>query len=219
MQAKHLTGGQEPELLCINTTKVYDWIVNEATFDITLVDEPFDPIGEELLTCDEIIGGTGAVTCEVAPTDPLIPIEVISREDRPFIIDGTELTLQVVTIRKNFTITFFIPTVGGIVELPFDFSRCEQVVLCAPEGTNIEVTFTDLDCFICTFECDLEDDTFDANVTVRLCQSIQSTFPVTLEIVAEFCQPRDILPIVCPPRTMPPQCPVLFPVDNGDMED
>jgi hypothetical protein len=214
MQAKNLAGGQE--LLCINTTKVYDWILNEATFDITLVDEAFDPFGEEVLLCDDI---TGPVTCSVAPTDPANPIEVISRENRQFVIDGTELTLQVVTIRKFFTITFLIPTADGIVELPLDFTRCEQVILCAPEGTDIVVTYTDLDCFICTFECDELTDTFDAQVTVRLCQSIQSTFPVTLEIVADFCQPREALPTpACPTPTMPPQCPVLFP-DNGDDEE
>jgi len=207
MQAKNLTGGQE--LLCINTTKVYDWIVNEATFDLTFVDEALPIIGEDPLTCEEI---TGPVTCEVTPG----PVDVLDREDREFVIDGALVTLQLVTIRKNFTVTFFFPTAAGVEEASFDFSRCEQVVLCAPEGTDIVVTYTDLDCFICTFECDEVTDTFDALVTVRLCQSIQSTFPVTLEIVADFCQPRDILPTpACPQPTMPPQCPVLFP-DNGD---
>ena len=33
---------------------------------------------------------------------------------------------------------------------PIDVSRCEQVTLCAPEGTNVEITYTDLDCFVCT---------------------------------------------------------------------
>ncbi|MCM3654505.1 hypothetical protein [Metabacillus litoralis] len=207
MQAKSLTGGQE--LLCINTTKVYDWILNEASFDLTFIDEDL-PVG---LTCDDI---TGPVTCEVTPGIT----EVINREDREFVIDGVEIILQLVTLRKNFTVTFFFPTLTGIEEASFTFSRCEQVVLCAPNGTDIDVTYTDVDCFICTFDCDpgdtAIDPSFDALVTVRLCQSIQSTFPVTLEIVADFCQPRDILPTpACPAPTMPPQCPVLFP-ENGD---
>ncbi|WP_181348834.1 hypothetical protein [Thalassobacillus sp. CUG 92003] len=210
MQANNLNGGQE--LLCINTSKVYDWILNEASFDLTLVDEDLPTVDEETITCDDIIG---PVTCEVAPTDPDNPIDVLSREDRPFVIDGAEITLQLVTVRKNFTVTFSFPTADGVVELPLDFSRCEQFILCAPTGTEIEVSYTDLDCFICTFDCDEVDDTFDALVTVRLCQSIQSTFPVTLELVADFCQPRDILPTpACPTPTMPPQCPVLFP-NNG----
>ncbi|WP_078434154.1 MULTISPECIES: hypothetical protein [Metabacillus] len=207
MQAKNLTGGQE--LLCINTTKVYDWILNEATFDLTFTDETLPIVGEDPLTCDEI---TGPVTVEVTPG----PVEVLNREDREFVIDGALVTLQLVTIRKNFTVTFFFPTATGTEVASFDFARCEQVVLCAPEGTDIEVTYSELDSFICSFECDFLTDTFDALVTVRTCQSIQSTFPVTLEIVADFCQPRDILPTpACPTPTMPPQCPVLFP-DNGD---
>ncbi len=207
MQAKNLTGGQE--LLCINTTKVYDWILNEASFDLTFTDEALPVIGEDQITCDDL---TGPVTCETTATST----EVINREDREFVIDGALVTLQLVTLRKNFTVTFFFPTLLGTGEATFGFSRCEQVVLCAPDGTDVEVTYPELDCFICTFECDELADTFDATVTVRLCQSIQSTFPVTLEIVADFCQPRDILPTpACPAPTMPPQCPVLFP-ENGD---
>jgi hypothetical protein len=210
MQAESLTGGQE--LLCINTTKVFDWILNEVTFDLTFVNEELPEMDEEQLTCDEI---TGTVTCEVTPG----PVDVISREDKEFVIDGKEVILQLVTIRKNFTITFFFPTATGTEEASFDFSRCEQVVLCAPEGTDIEVTVTDVDCFICSFECEDEDDDFDAQVTVRLCQSIQSTFPVTLEIKADFCQPRDILPTpACPKPTMPPQCPTIFPGNGDDHE-
>jgi hypothetical protein len=212
MQAKNLTGGSE--VLCINTTKVYDWILNEATFDLTFVDEDLQGNGEDQITCEDI---TGPVTCEVTPGE----VEVIDRENRDFVIGRREITLQLVTLRKHFTVTFFFPTAHGTQETSFDFSRCEQVILCAPEGTDIEVTFTDVDCFICSFECDEATDTFDAQITVRLCQSIQSTFPVTLEIEAEFCQPRDILPIpaACPTPSIPPQCPALFPDDDDDHGD
>lgn len=72
MQAKSLSGGQE--LLCINTTKVYDWIINEATFDIPVCVELEDT------DCDEV----DTVSCEV---DPLKAV-VLSRQDREFIIDG-----------------------------------------------------------------------------------------------------------------------------------
>ena len=115
---------------------------------------------------------------------------------------------------------------GATVEVgTVEFSRCEQVILCAPEGTDIDVTFTDLDCFVCTAVCDpgttADIDELDVTVTVRLCQSIQSTFEVTLEIAADFCQPRDLLSFPpCPPPTMPAQCPAVFPStavgNNGD---
>ncbi|MBM7553620.1 hypothetical protein [Thalassobacillus pellis] len=214
MQAKNLSGGQE--LLCINTEKVYDWILNEANFELILTDEDLPIVDEEALTCDDII--LDEVTCEVTP-DPVTPFEELSREDRSFVIDGTLITLQLVTIRKNFVVTLTFPLVAGGADATaeFPFSRCEQVVLCAPTGTDIEITFTELDCFVCDFDCDV-DGTFDAVINVRLCQSIQSTFDVTLEIVADFCEPREELPVPsCPAPTIPPQCPVLFPNDdNGE---
>jgi hypothetical protein len=212
MQAKDLKGGQE--LLCINTEKVYDWIINEATFDLTLDDVDLPVVNGVQLLCDDI----ETVTCEVEPGD----VEILNREDREFIIDGTRITLQLVTLQKSFEVTIFVTTTTGqTVEAgTFPFTRCEQVVLCAPEGTAVNVDFTDVDCFVCVFNC--EDvtpaaGTLDLGITVRLCQSIQSTFPVTLELVADFCQPRDILPFapVCPTPTIPPQCPVLFPT-TGD---
>ncbi|ELK44975.1 hypothetical protein QRD89_08135 [Halobacillus sp. ACCC02827] len=220
MQAKNLMGGQE--LLCINTEKVYDWIINEASFDLTLgdFDLPVGPTGD-LLECTDIEN----VTCVVEPAE-VDPIEIVGRTDQELVVDGTLLTLQLVNIRKNFTVTVLVELIpelgGGTIEVgSVDFTRCEQVLLCAPDGTDVDVSYTDLDCFICNFSCEengsLEDTLTDVTVTVRLCQSIQSTYDVTLEIVADFCQPRDILPIPpCPAPTIPPQCPVLFPnVDDG----
>ncbi|MCP3030154.1 hypothetical protein LF817_02230 [Halobacillus sp. A1] len=210
MQAKNLSGGQE--LICMNVDKVYDWIVNEASFEINIVDEDLPDDVE----CDDF--DVADVTCEVTPTS----VDILSRENRTFLIDGVETVLQLVSIRKNFTVTIVIPTTGGIIEeVELDYSRCEQVVLCAPEGTEVDVTFTDADCFICTFECDpgdtAVDASFDASISVNLCQSIQSTFPVTVEFLAEFCEPRDILPTPCPAPVRPPQCPVVFPNgSNGD---
>ncbi|MFA9556942.1 hypothetical protein ACERII_06550 [Evansella sp. AB-rgal1] len=208
MQADKLKGGQE--LLCINTTKVYDWIINEAEFDITLddVDLPND------LDCDDI----DSVTCEVEPTD----YTVLSREDRPFVIDGTQVTLQQVLIQKSFDVTVIVTTNGQEVEAgTFPFSRCEKVILCAPEGTDITIDYTDVDCFVCVFNCDdaTPGASLDLGITVRLCQSIQSTFPVTVELFADFCEPREsIQPIVsgCPEPIRPPQCPVLFPTNSNE---
>lgn len=213
MQAKKFKGGQE--LLCINTEKVYDWIINEASFDLTLDDVDLPVVNGIQLTCAEI----DSVTCEVETND----VEILKRENRPFIIDGTQITLQLVTIQKNFDVTIFVLTnTGQTVEAgSFPFTRCEQVVLCAPEDTEVNVTYTDVDCFVCVYNCDdaTPAGTMDLGITVRLCQSIQSTFPVTLELVADFCQPRDILAFtpVCPTPAIPPQCPVLFP-NNGDDE-
>ncbi|MCT2536300.1 hypothetical protein NC661_13315 [Aquibacillus koreensis] len=224
MQLGNLNGGQE--LLCINTEKVYDWILNEANFDLSLsdLDLPLNPITGDQLECDDI--DINSVSCTVSPAE-VDPIVIVDRVDQQFVVDGAEVTLQLVNIRKNFEVTVFvdlIPELGGAtVEVgTADFTRCEQAILCAPEGTDINVTFTDLDCFVCTATCDAgtttDVDEIDVTVSVRLCQSIQSTYDVTLEITADFCQPRDILPIPpCPTPTIPPQCPIVFPNnENGN---
>lgn len=216
MQENNIAGCQE--LLCINTEKVYDWILNESLFDLNLMDLhlPLNPNTGEHLTCEDIDVDT--VTCKVTP-NCVEPISILSRVDQNFIIDGTEVTLQLVNIRKNFKVTVFVDLISelgeGTIEVcEAEFTRCEQVVLCAPEGTDVDVYFTDLDCFVCTATCDqmTHPNQLDITLQVRLCQSIQSTYDVTLEIIAEFCEPRDILPIApCPTPSMPQQCPVIFP--------
>jgi len=94
-------------------------------------------------------------------------------------------------------------------------SRCEQVTLCAPKGTDVEILYTDLDCFVCTtgtLTPAAGAITFSAlTITVAVCQSIQSTFPVTVEFLATFCEPRADLPFTCPTAVRPQQCPVIFP--------
>lgn len=213
MQAENLTGGQE--LLCINTDKVYDWIINDTTFDLT-IDEAEIPAG---IASNDI----ASLSCKVIPDEGEYGVVELGREDRDFVIDGDLVTLQLVTLRKKFKVKLFATLKNGkdcpIYDFPNEFSRCEQVVLCAPEGTDIEVTYTDVDCFVCDFDCPATGNLENIQVTVRLCQSIQSTFPVTLEIVADFCEPREELPIgPCPAPTIPPQCPVVFP-NNGDGDD
>lgn len=213
-------GGQE--ILCINTDKVYDWVINEATFDLNLVNIalPLDPTGTRY-TCDDIDLDT--VTCRVTP-DPNNPFVIGNRVNENFIVDGEPVTLQRVGITKNFRVSIFVDLVpargGGTVLVGSQaFSECEQVILCAPDDTEINVSYSDLDCFVCTANCVLSTLT-NINVSVRLCQSIQSTFPVTLEILADFCQPREELPsIACPPPIVPPQCPVIFPNNTDEVDE
>jgi len=93
------------------------------------------------------------------------------------------------------------------------------VTLCAPKGTDVEILYTDLDCFVCTTGtltvgtgAAAGTITFSAlTITVAVCQSIQSTFPVTVEFLATFCEPRADLPFTCPTAVRPQQCPVIFP--------
>ncbi|MGD6804707.1 hypothetical protein ACQCVK_12050 [Rossellomorea vietnamensis] len=207
MNAKDLTGGQE--LLCIRTEKVYDWIINEANFTDTV---------DTVIITPNICANIESVSCTVVP-DPTTPFVEVSREDVQVVVDGALLTLQEVVIQKNFDLTITVDfTTGVTVTSPIqDVTRFERVILCAPEGTEIDVQYTDIDCFVTSFDCTPTDGPVtDVEVAFAVCQSIQVLFPVTLELIADFCQPRDILPTVCPTPFMPAQCPVLFPNGNGD---
>ncbi len=198
------------QLVTINTEKVYDWIVTETNFDLTLVNEPL-PAGLGIGDFDP-----DEVTVEV-DSAAVDPVQILSREERTFVVGNTEMELHVINLRKNLVATLLFPTAVGVEELVIPFARNEQIVLYAPEDTAIDLMYTEVDSFVATFDVDPGDTiigpTFDAVINVRVCQSIQSTYPVTLEVIADYSQPRDLLPVQpCPPPTRPPQNPDIFPV-------
>jgi len=200
---------QEP--ICINVDKVFDWIVKEASFEFS----PTGPITFPGVTATTSLAGA-VVTCNVVPraTNPVV---ILNRENRQFTIDGATVCLQNLTIQKNFTVTLVVTLPNGtrFTSNTITVSRCEQVTLCAPKGTDVEILFTDLDCFVCstgTLTPGTNTITFSALVvTISVCQSIQSTFPVTVEFLATFCEPRAELPFACPGVVRPAQCPAVFP--------
>lgn len=200
------------ELICMNVEKVYDWVVKDMSFELT----PTSPITFPGLPIGTSLVGA-IVTCQVVPSTTN-PVVVLSREDRKFTIDGTSVCLQQLTLQKNFTVTICVTLSTGTVftSEPFNISRCEHVVMCAPKGTNVDVTYTDLDCFVCsTGGLTNNGDgtiTFDnLSLSIAVCQSIQSTFPVTVEFLADYCEPRADLPFACPPIGRPHNCSLIFP--------
>ena len=215
MQEKKLCEGQE--LICINVDKVYDWIVKENSFDIFPTGAISFP---GILPTTTLVGAT--VSCDVTPA-AMNPIVITNRDNRPFCIDGKNVLLQQLNIQKNFDVRILVTLASGLVltSAIIPVSRCEQVTLCAPEGTDVAITYTDLDCFVCspgTFTMDTTALTITftgLNISVATCQSIQSTFPVTVEFLADYCEPRDDLPTACPPPMRPQQCSVVFP-DGGN---
>ncbi|KOS63217.1 hypothetical protein FJQ98_24480 [Lysinibacillus agricola] len=202
---------QAQELICINVDKVFDWIVKEMSFDIS----PTGPIAFPGVTATTDLTGA-VVTCKVVPATTN-PIVILNRENRQFSIDGSTVCLQNLTIQKNFILTIVVCLPNGTMFTSSNIpvSRCEQVTLCAPKGTDVEILFTDLDCFVCTtgtLTAGAGTITFSAlTITVSVCQSIQSTFPVTVEFLATFCEPRAELPFACPGVVRPQQCPAIFP--------
>lgn len=205
---------QERELICINVEKVFDWIVKDLSFEFS----PNHPIkfpGLEKHDHEHLHGAV--VTCHVVPAKNN-PIVILNRENRTFTIDGNSVCLQQLTIQKNFMVTICITLQNGrsFTSEPFEISRCEHVVMCAPKGTNVEVTFTDLDCFVCStgelhMHHDHEVKFSNLTISVAVCQSIQSTFPVTVEFLADYCEPRAELPFSCGPTVRPKNCSVVFP--------
>lgn len=202
----------EQELICINVDKVYDWVMKENTFDYF----PTTPVAFPGVTATTSLAGA-IVSCEVTPATAN-PVVILRRENRQFTVDGNVVCLQQLTIQKNFTVVLVLTLPTGVIfrSSPIAVSRSEQVILCAPEGTDVTVTFTELDCFISspgTFVPGAGVVTFTGLVvTVMTCQSIQSTYPVTVEFLADFCSPRADLAIgSCPLPARPAQCPAVYP--------
>jgi hypothetical protein len=202
----------EQELICINVDKVYDWVVKDMSFEFS----PTSPIAFPGLPAGTSVAGA-SVTCQVIPTTDN-PVVIMNRENRTFTIDGKSVCLQQLTIQKNFTVTICItlPTGTVFTSTSFEISRCEHVVMCAPKGTSVDVTYTDLDCFVCSTGAFVNNGdgtiTFtNLSLSVAVCQSIQSTFPVTVEFCADYCEPRADLPFACPPAVRPSNCSVVFP--------
>ncbi|WP_042473251.1 BMQ_0737 family morphogenetic spore coat protein [Bacillus ndiopicus] len=207
---------QVRELICINVDKVYDWIVKELTFELTptgAIAFPTLPAGIDLTTA--------SIQCRVVP-DTSNPVVILSRENRQVTLAGRTVTLQQLTIRKNFIVTIVVKTANCMMfeSAPFNVSRCEHVTLCAPKGTEVQVTYTDLDCFVCSTGTATADFpvggtptiTFtNLSLNVTVCQSIQSTFPVTVEFLAEYCEPRADFHSACSPAVRPQKCGNIFP--------
>lgn len=206
------------EEICINVDKVYDWVVKERTFDVSPAG-PFTfpnlPAGVDM--------ANAVVTCNVEPAASN-PVMIQSRTDRTVFIDGENTRLQQLTIQKNFVLTLYLHLPGEVTYASTSINlapQFEKVVLCAPEGTDVTVTYTDLDCLVSSAGTPVQDATTPTQVTipnltlsVTTCQSIQSTYPVTVEFLAKFCEPRADLATACPPPSRPKQCFTVFPDDN-----
>ncbi|MGE8205254.1 hypothetical protein ACQKP0_11865 [Heyndrickxia sp. NPDC080065] len=223
MQSKPLQGAQE--LLCINTEKVYDWILEESTasqtvpeaslglpagFDLTLFGNPAAQIVIKAVLTDST-GTPLPLNSEVTVTESL------PRVDRQFEVDGALVTLQRVTFTKTvfvvLEISGVIPATGVpflITTPPITFTLTETAFLCAPEGTSLVVRISDFEAQT-IINLSAAGALVSIGVTIDVCQSIQTVTPVTLELTAEFCMPRAPLFESCTTPLIPPQCPVVFP--------
>ena len=200
------------ELICINVEKVYDWVVKDLSFESF----PTSPICFPGLPHNAHTTGA-SVTCHVCPSKDN-PVVIKKRENRTFTIDGSSVRLQQLTIQKNFDVTICVTLTNGMTYTSdsFPISRSEHVVMCAPKGTNVDVTYTELDCFVSstgsiTNNGDHTITFSNLSLSISVCQSIQSTFPVTVEFLANYCEPRADLSSTCSSPTRPDNCSIVFP--------
>lgn len=202
------------ELICVKVDKVYDWIMKENTFEFS----PTDAVSFPGVT-DMTNLMNANVSCEVVPAASN-PVEILNRENRQLCVDGVDVCLQQLTLRKNFSATLIVTLPTGEIYKSASIlvSRNEMVTLCAPEGTDVEITFTELVCFIMssgTLIAGAGTIKFsDLSISVTTCQSIQSTYPVTVEVMAGYCEPREDFVTGCGAPVHPPQCSYLFPDNN-----
>ncbi len=160
---------------------------------------PVDPTAPHAISCEEIPQPEG-------------------RQSSQFQLpDGSTVTLQKVKVLKKGYVRVKVTNHHGdcCVSDPIHWCITEKFFLCAPPGTFLECEVTDFECeanLICKPNCEDNGYQFQQlDISIIICQSVQMEAKVKIELTADFCQPRQDLPFVCPPLAFPPQCPTIFP--------
>ncbi|MFE8695025.1 hypothetical protein ACFYKT_01485 [Cytobacillus sp. FJAT-53684] len=217
----HLDPQGSQELLCINAEKVYDWVMLQNAINQNVLAaslglppgfNPCDPSVTNLITRCYLVDAAGD---PLPPNAEIAAVEIGEREDRQFIIHGALVTLQRVTFIKTINVVVEFSGIAGTTpffgtSVPITIDIPESVFLCAPDGTRLIVRISNVECsnrVNCTAGV-----LTSVDLSLNICQSVQAVADVTLELTADFCQPRDLLAAdQCGSPTIPPQCPVLFP--------
>lgn len=205
--------------LCIRADKLYDWVTRriERTFDFDQDDIDFPTIEGPGGPC-EFFDDSDDVEVQVTNVD-IECNEVGTRQD--IFIPELKLELQEVRIKKQGTFQVALSgDVGGVettlLSDPVSVCFFERFILCAPETTDIFCEVFDIEGSggICCLDNGVVGE-FDLSLSLLICQSVQVSADVILEIEATECRPRKdiILPIdqVCDEITFPKQCPQIFP--------
>ncbi|PLR80742.1 hypothetical protein CVD25_08410 [Bacillus canaveralius] len=216
----------DDELLCINTEKVYDWVILQSAMSKCV---PADALHLDTDVCKARNLKTRCILVDPKTGHPLgynsgIKVEEIGeRDDRPFIIGKDLVELQRVTFTKKLCAVIEFSGIIGktpFVEIskPITIEMSESLFLCAPKGTRLMVKLADSECTV-RLDCDdKKDELLGVDLTLNVCQSIQTVADVTVELFAAFCQPRDILTEQCPTPKIPKQCNIVFPGDECEYE-
>ncbi|MGE5675549.1 MAG: hypothetical protein ACM3XM_17005 [Mycobacterium leprae] len=200
------------ETMCIQTTKVYDWCFKNGTFTFT-----FGPaqirVPNKAFNVLCTIGFTervGAPPVETTFTPTCTVVNVTPTANGLAVAELEKL----IPIHLQFLDNLNEPIPGAEGTFNFLLPIIENVVICAPTGTNVTCTITAVDCTatLVPFSVASPEQSVAVSVTVAICQEILSTFPVNVCIpVVDFCVPdrceQNPKPFPCPPPfPIPPQC-------------
>jgi len=208
-----------PEVLCINTDKVYDWVILQANINntITAADigalpvDPCDPAVTNLETDCYLVDAAGN---PLPPNREIPVVETSDRQNRAFLIDGNQVVLQKVSFQSTINVVVEFRGLNGTTPFveqtaPIPIEIPESIFLCAPEGTDLVVRLSDIECNV-VVNC-VGTTLGSIDISLGLCQSVQAVTNVTIELPADFCQPREVFTEQCPAPIIPTQCPVVFP--------
>ncbi|MFB1051808.1 hypothetical protein ACEWET_12845 [Paraliobacillus sp. JSM ZJ581] len=170
--------------------------------------------------CDVLNSG-GIVSCYLSNSngEPIDPFDSSSnvcreikrnsneREDVPVTLpSGKEVTLQKVVIQKSGYIVIKVSNeMDTCLSDPIPFHKVENLLLCAPKGTDIACKITDFNCSA-TINCQ-NNNYRSVQVHLDICQSIQSVTDTTIEVDERLCQPREqIIDKRCITPSIPSNC-------------
>ncbi|WHY54515.1 hypothetical protein [Peribacillus simplex] len=195
---------------CIRVTKVYDWVVltNRDRNKVQIPEECFAAIEDArhdgntiTATCSEVVGTR---SCDFIGA---IPANITN-------VPGAQIVS--LAFHVHIRVQFFCngdPIPGCNFVVPVSFM--DEVILCFPEGTEINCNIFDVQCTVVLNQ--MLGDMVVLDVT--MCKDVQVEAEVKLEVEAKFCGPRPVIPIeeegfVCPTPRFPQQCPSFFPTTN-----
>lgn len=199
---------------CIHVTKVYDWVIltNRDRNKVQIPEECFAAIEEArhdhntiTATCSEVVGTRSCDFIGAIPANmPTVP--------------GAQIVS--LAFHVHIRVQFFCngePLPGCNFVVPVSFM--DEVMLCFPEGTEINCDIFDVQCTVVLNQMLGNMVVLD----VTMCKDVQVEAKVKLEVEAKFCGPRRIIPVPevaveCPIPPFPQQCPTFFPTLNCDCQ-